>query len=280
MSIQAELDSLVGQLEQSRSVAFQAMQYSSDLGTILLFIEESFSVRTEEQLIDNLLKVMQGMDLEAVAHCYTETATEEHTRTTEITADEIEYIDSTRGQHRIASEGTVTVFNYDHISCLVRDMPVADPERYGTLKDTIATLLNGVEARMREIRKDLQVVATQNKLLELTNQSVEEIRKHFSNLNSEANNVLSGLMEDMESVVMGLDTSESSESDILHLIDSHISMIIRINDRCKSVDVNFEELRHSVEHIADECRELQEPPPAKHPPTAGGDNASGSVDLF
>ncbi len=85
-------------------------------------------------------------------------------------------------------------------------------------------------------------------------------------------------MHDMEKLVTELETPESRGTDVLHLIDSHISLIMQIDDRCKSVDFNFEELKHSIEHIATECNALDSPPPAaRH---ADGGSAGGPVDLF
>ena len=280
MSIQEELEVLSKQLEESRNVAFQAMNYSSDLGTILLFIEESFSIYNESELIENLLTIISGFNLEAVA-CGYSCGGKTYTRTAEVTPEERAMIEVTRSQHRIASDGTVTVFNYDHISCLVRNMPTDNEERYGMLKDTIATLLNGVESRLRGIDKEQRIQNTQKALLQLSEQSITELRTHFSHINSNATNVLSKLMSDMKELVTVMGESENSQENVRQMMNSHVSLITQISDHCRSVDSNFADLKRSIDNIADSCEQEALPTPAAaviKPPAQ--DNSAGSVDLF
>ena len=277
MNLQEELNALRTQLDESRNIAYQAMNYSSDLGAIVLFIEESFSISDERELIDSLLGTLAGLELVAVAGVFLHDSTEYFTRSKEITKLERDFIDATRWEHRIASEDSVTAFNYDHVSCLIRNMPIDNEERYGMLKDTIATLLNGVEARLRVIEKDQRILKTQENLLALTEKTVWDFQSQFSEISSDATKVMGDLMYDMRGVVMELDVTGPQEQEILSLINSHVGLITKITERCDSVEKNFDALRSTIDRISDEC-EVEESQPSQKP--ARFANASGSIELF
>lgn len=171
----------------------------------------------------------------------------------------------------------VTVFNYDHVSCLVRNMPIDNDERYGMLKDTIATLLNGVESRLKVIEKDQRIVQTQESLLELTEKTVGEFRSQFSEISTDATKVMGDLMYDMRGIVMELDVTLPQEKEILNLINSHVGLITKITERCDSVERNFDALRESIDRISDEC---QSPEPQARQQPANYDSDTGSIELF
>ena len=235
MTTQEELENLTQQLEESRDVAFQAMNYSSDLGAILLFIEESYSINSEQELVTRLLGVLNSFDLEAAICCYADADINSYSLQSDLSDDEMAYIQTTRWEHRIASEGAITAFNYDHISCLVRDMPIDDETRYGMLKDTVATLLNSVEARLKVIEKDQHILQMQQELIETTDQAMEDVVVHFSAVSSDATHVLADLMDDMKGVVMELDVDGQYEKEILQLIDSHVALVVQIHSRSEEV---------------------------------------------
>ncbi|MEM7206223.1 MAG: hypothetical protein AAF434_00230 [Pseudomonadota bacterium] len=278
MTIQSELDSLKQQLDESRSIAFQAMNYSSDLGTILLFIEESFSIASDAELINSLLGVLSGQELEAVVCTYINGEIKRYSAGDEMTQDESRYIETTRLEHRIASDEAVTVFNYEHISCLLRNMPIENQERYGMLKDTVATLLNGVEARLKTIQKDQLIAHTQEELLALTEHAMLTFEKEFATIGSEAQSAMSRLMDDVRGIVNEIDVCDKREKEVLTVVDTHVGLINKITRRSESIELSFESLKHSIDKISKVCDVEKTPPPPQKPATFDSD--SGSIELF
>ena len=64
---------------------------------------------------------------------------------------EFQFLSRLREKGRIFDFGEHTLVNYNHISLLIRDMPLDQPDRHGRIKDNVVVLLNGAEARIKAI---------------------------------------------------------------------------------------------------------------------------------
>jgi len=64
---------------------------------------------------------------------------------------EFKFLSRLRSKGRLFDFGEYTMVNYDHISLLIRNMPVDQPDKHGRIKDNVAVLLNGAEARIKSI---------------------------------------------------------------------------------------------------------------------------------
>ena len=157
-------------------------------------------------------------------------------------------------------------------------MPIDNDERYGMLKDTVATLLNGVESRLKVLEKDKRIIDTQQSLLSLTETTVEEFQSQFSEISSDATQVMGELMHDMRGVVMEMEVEPPQEREILELINSHVGLITKITERCASVEKNFDALKHSIDQISDECQ--VDVPMEGMPPPDKSDADHNSIELF
>jgi len=60
------------------------------------------------------------------------------------------------GMERIVQFKSRMSITYDHVSLLVNDMPLADPERCGRLRDHLAMLVEGAEVRARGILEEME----------------------------------------------------------------------------------------------------------------------------
>jgi len=149
MNHSREIESLQAQLKHSQQAAFSAMISSSDLGVVVQFMKESFSVTSYDELANKLIETLQAFRLKCCL------ALETHAGRTFICGHDTRESMQAREAliHQHALDGRIVEFdnyiqvNYEKASLLAQYDELSD-ERLGQLRDTLALLMDGVEARV------------------------------------------------------------------------------------------------------------------------------------
>jgi CheY-like chemotaxis protein len=188
------------QLSSSSTIVFQSMSMNAELGRILQFMSASFSSQTFADLAELTLKMLNELGLKGSLGIF-------HNRGLEYFCDdgikrpiEQEVIENSRHLGRISDFGARTILNYPNFGLLIRNMPLDDPLRYGTLKDHICYLGNGLNARCQAMitersanERAVRIQATASVLqqmiaemeqakLQVTHNSTEELQSMLDNL--------------------------------------------------------------------------------------------------
>lgn len=258
MNQDKNINDLMNQLKETRKVASQAMAYSSYLGSVLRFMEQSFICHDERELIHNLLSVCSSLSLDCIAKYSLEEDEFTLSISTAITDDENTLFEKARERARIYSEENVTILSFDHVSLFVRNMPINDDYKYGIMKDIIATLLNGVESRMKAIHKDQRILSTQKDILDITNKLITEFNSSVSKFNENSFQKISDTLSDIKNAIMTLDVNNESEKDITEMLNSHTSLIKDMSTEGVRVDKYFKSIKYSLENIVTELEEEKE----------------------
>lgn len=201
----------------AQQMAFKAMATSSELGEILRFHEDSYSVNSIADLAKLLLDAIAKFSLKASV-AFFDKNTEFYRNDGQTKPLEEQALETFRDQERIFSWKNRTFFNYPNFSLLIRDMPINDEERYGVLKDQLCLLFNGVDARVNalKVEKSNQMKAITmriaadtiaNMVMEMENDNVE-LSKKFEEIilkmeaDISADIIQFNLLENEESVLL------------------------------------------------------------------------------
>jgi signal transduction histidine kinase len=137
---------LAQQLTEARAMAFKVMTASSEMGQALQFVKHSFQLHRSDQLARELLDFLANMGLrgsllihEAEGHSFFSLADDSF-------LDEARLLQNVHGG-RIVSYPQGFIVNYPHCALLVENLP-DDACRVGELRDTLAILMDAVEARV------------------------------------------------------------------------------------------------------------------------------------
>ncbi len=139
------------QLKYAQNVALTAMSSMGELGVVMQFLSHSFECHNPQAVAMLAAGTLKQYELEGVVQLRWEG--DGHVSTTsaeEPAAEDMGFIDQMRTLGRIMEIGKRLVVNYDHASILITNMP-DDTTQCGRIRDNIATLCEGVEARMRAL---------------------------------------------------------------------------------------------------------------------------------
>ncbi len=150
-SYQKKKRSLVQAETMSRNMAFQSMTESSQYGAVLQFFRQCFLCHDYQSLADAFFDLMQQLNLntcleirDAEVHYFAPS----HGDISPIEANILELLDK---HGRLYDFGSRTICNDKHVSFLIKNMPLDDEILYGRLRDIIAVIVEGLEARVLDI---------------------------------------------------------------------------------------------------------------------------------
>lgn len=135
----------------AQRTAMSAMVSMGELGVVLQFLSKSFACATAEELARAVLDSMRQYDLQAAVQVR---IGDEALSLSENGRDlplEVSVLNHVRLADRIFQFKSRCVFNYDHVTLMVNNMPVEDGDRCGRIRDNGALLAEGAAARLRAI---------------------------------------------------------------------------------------------------------------------------------
>ena len=151
MSAEEKINELEQQLAETRAMAMNAMMTSSDLGLVVQFLKNSFTIQSYEELAQLLIDALEPLGLSAVISMETYAGrifinphNNDHHR------QESEFLKQHLLCGRIVEEDDKLQINYDCASALVINIP-DNEERRGQLRDNLALLMDGLEARVKSL---------------------------------------------------------------------------------------------------------------------------------
>jgi DNA-binding response OmpR family regulator len=233
------------QLSDSNSVAFEVMKNNADLGLILRFMERSFTCRTYKELGQALFETTSGYGLNASVQFHVKSGIIDMTCDGVQRQLESSLMSQARAKGRIFDFGCRTIINHNHVSLLIRNMPMDDPNRYGTFKDNLCILIDGVEARISGLEAEQSLVRHKQRL-QVTVNNMKELLQRIDATNQElrvqSTEVVEKLMGELQLEFASLDLYEEQENRILKKVEQAIERSSQILLQGDAVDREFREI--------------------------------------
>ncbi len=137
---------------EASQLVMNSFRENSMLGVVMRLLQRSFHIHDVAELGQAVLETLAELELNATLamtlqpdthyHCHGGPATPIERQLLRIMAERGRIVDF----HR-----TRTIFNGTRSALLVKNMPVEDEVRYGQLKDLLAILIDGVDARLSNL---------------------------------------------------------------------------------------------------------------------------------
>ncbi|MEW5756500.1 MAG: response regulator [Pseudomonadota bacterium] len=206
--------------------AMTAISSAGEQGVVIDFLRRSFSVDNLRDLadlvaetithygLDGSLQVRGGRDLiYASAHG-------------EPSPLEQELLSRLKDAGRIRQNGERLVLNFGDISLLIKNMP-ADEDKSGRLRDHLALLLEGAQARLRALELEREVA----RVVADSRQALQVIENLQHRQKKDAMAIMDGVMKDLEASFLSYGLTEEQEATLINVVQRGVD---------KSLD-NFEQ---------------------------------------
>jgi len=239
-------------LSSATEGAITAITMSAELGVVLNFLGSCHKCKTFEELGQSVAETLNQYQLKSVMQIWDDEETVHVDSEGILRPLEISVLDKLKIQKRIYDFGARTAYNFPHISVLVKNMPLDDPDLYGRHKDNVALLIEGAEARLSSIIDEKLIEKQQQTLLDLVDATrttlthIDE-KNHKNKISS--SRIMNNLVIDIEQAFVSLDLGESQEIKIMDLIQNAANLANSLYDEGLEVDDELNKLVSRLEQV-------------------------------
>lgn len=160
IELREKVRTLASQSTDAQRVAFSAMTSMGDLGVVIEFLRKSAQATTYSAIAARLVAAMKAWGLQGAVQVRGRHEQVSLNAEGPMTAMQASVLEKLRDIGRIFEMGSRAVINFDHVSLLVENLPVDDPDKVGRLRDHLAVLAESADMRMATldaaIERDLQ----------------------------------------------------------------------------------------------------------------------------
>lgn len=246
--------SLTSRVAEATNVAFQAMSNTSELGSIIAFMEASYGLSDIPELCTQMLATSSGFGLSCSVRIHgldSSYVTSDKGSVSPLESSVLEHLE-TKG--RIFDFQNRTAINFPHITLLIKNMPVGDPQRYGVIKDNICFLISGANARLAAIKHDQELALQKKLLMELiqrTNKVLCQLNDGHAQLRSASYNIVEDMSQRLSDVIPRLGLEEYQENSIFKIAEACVTRTRELYDQSSLVDQQFTALMQQLAEIDD-----------------------------
>lgn len=266
-------EQLLTQVKQANEMAMLAMTNISDLGANLQFFEDTTSCTNLDELGILFFQLMKNYGLDCSLQIRSEFGIKNMEANGLQKELESQLLNQLKEVGRFYDFGHRTIINYGRVSILVKNMPVDDEVKYGSLKDNIFTIAKGMDSRVRALdnnrclalERDLMRVVSTKLHLEISN-----IDNSYQDVMRDIVSKIEDMVEKVEKALMYLGLTEEQERVIENIIESCLhesdhtfkeglridegfrSMIKELNQVFNRSEkkISITDIRHIMNHIS------------------------------
>lgn len=246
------------QLEEKVSLAeetaYTALTGSSELGLAMSFVEQSYNAQNYEMLAFRLFSVTSSLDLKCSLLMLNGDEKLYFSSTGNINPLEEEVIAMLRKDQRFIDFGCRTQINFDHLSLLIKNMPLDDMERYGRIKDLMPSMLGSADAKIQSLNARSAMSAQTNELLNSFNDiksTLATLAVSLKDNQEKGAHIMRDMLNELEFHLPGMGLEDDQERFIVNLIDGSIHKALDVTDATSSISNSFTHVVSNLEDLID-----------------------------
>ena len=201
--------------QYARQTAFTAMSSMGEMGVVLESLRGSFSCADAEQLAENALNALRQYGLQGLLQVRLAAGKQCFSSQGECTPLEMSILDHASGMERVFQFHDRLAVNYPALTLLAQGLPLDDPDRVGRLRDHLAVLAEGVEARAKAIeneqRRAAQSAGIVQAVAELT-KTLAEVEQGQARIHTKIAAIDTKYLEDLVEAFVHLGLTEGQEN--------------------------------------------------------------------
>lgn len=207
--------------DYAMKTAMTAMSSSAEQGLIVRFLQESFICNGFEELTKKAFECIAEYGVNASI------VIENKKQEIEIYKDdnikrplEEDAIQQLRSKGRIYTLGNKMIINGERASLLIRDLP-EDDEKIGRLRDHLAVLLDGIDARLVAIELEQELISKQvvlGKAIEATQNEIIAIDDIYRSQQVGVVQELSNIAQNLDKEFMTLGLTDEQEQSLIEVV--------------------------------------------------------------
>ena len=248
-----EQASLQSSTKTAMDAAFAAMQSSSEIGAIVRFLENTLTLNTFDALANSLLDITHDFGLMCTLQIRGEEGRLNYG--CENKSVESKMLSELISKGKIIDFGARTLLNFEHISLLVRNMPIHEPENYGRLKDNLVLLTNSCEEKVKTINNEITLQQQRDggiaSIISGCHDDLTNASKQIKFLDNLIDEVMLWQRQELEDKLICLGLSEEQEDALLEMVDTSVRKLEVSRNIGEEIDDHFATIIQKLTELMD-----------------------------
>ena len=257
--LQAKISSQIERIQASKqstseamSMAMTALTNGSEVGQVNLFFEKLHDAKDYSDLGRLIIEICHTFGINCAVQIRLSDQHLNFSTTGMVNTLEDELMVIARDAARIYSFGNRCLFNFKDATLLVRQMPT-DEDKAGRYRDHLASVMNGVESRMRSLHAEMALKSQNEKLilqaLRQTHGILDEIMQEFKHQDQCTRQSIERLVSEMHMAFSHLDLDEEQETYLMNIINQTSRELTDISSDGMKLDRKFEQVIMNLEQV-------------------------------
>ncbi|PCI43308.1 MAG: hypothetical protein COB51_11725, partial [Moraxellaceae bacterium] len=156
---------------------------------------------------------------------------------------------------KIIDFGARTLLNFKHISLLVRNMPIHEPDNYGRLKDNLVLLTNSCEEKVKTINNEITLQQQRDggiaSIISGCHEDLTNASKQIKFLDNLIDEVMLWQRQELEDKLICLGLSEEQEDALLQMVDTSVRKLEVSRNIGEEIDNHFATIIQKLTELMD-----------------------------
>lgn len=248
LDVRQQKASLSQQLSESYNAAMQAMTYSSQLGQVIDFFKKSLVAGTLDEIAKLLFHFMDQYGLHSVIQFHSPTGLRDFSPDGEVSPLESSVIELARQKPRFFDFGARTIINYHDFSLLIKNMPIDNPEQYGTLKDTLGNLCEAIEARVKVLFSEHRQ-KQREELLRSVDEAMANLSSSLDGIQRANVSAIEDMIADIDEAMLSLGLTEVQEDNIRQIATNTLAKVDDAFAQGAELQAQFTEVQSGIKSV-------------------------------
>jgi len=269
VSLVAERKQLKASADSARQMAMGFLTNLGETGTALQFLRNSQSCREPAELARLTIATLREYGLETNVQLRPPGEILTFIESGRATPLEESVFAMMRDQDRIFQFRQRLIVNYPHVSVLIKNLPIADTDRCGRLRDLLAIIAEGCESSMLALIRTAEIEARTRQLQQTSaavQAAITSLHAQYQAQQADTRIILHQMHDKFSHDLMFLGLTETQEDRLMQLLDSSIEETLELFARGLDFGDKLAQLRRGLAtddqvHVAS-SRTNPAPPPA------------------
>ncbi len=250
--VHADKLALHDQLGFAQRTAFAAMSSMGELGVVIQLLRESFACSSISELAHAIIHAIGQYDLQSATQIVMNGEAYTLSNQGENIPLEVSVLNHLRTQGRIFAFKNRSVYNYGAVTVVINNMPLEDPDRCGRIRDNLAILAEGADARVQAIALEQSNRAKQagiERALSMIRLTIARLRQNQREQGFQSVALINEMHQELIKSFIHLGLTEGQESFLTDLIQHFMDRLLDQNQHMAAVDHELESLATTLARL-------------------------------
>lgn len=224
--------------------AMTAMTNASELGVVLDFMRQSFTIDSIEKLARLVIAGNINYGLESSVQFRTASRTINASSTEPMSPIEQALLSRIKDAGRLREKGEYFVVNFGCITMLIKNMP-EDNDKRGRLRDHLAILIEGAETRLHALELEEEV----SKIVNDSRESLQGIDVMQKEHKQNAMQIMDDVMKNLETSILSYGLTEEQEELLFSVVQKGVDSSLEHLDQGQMIDEQLRTIVGSLEQV-------------------------------